>query len=143
ADSARRRLLRRKDRSMKHALFLPVVAWLVLYADPASAADLTRIDRTIRKEPAYQSGSPKYCLLVFGANAETRVWLVLDLVSEPWESDGQKNALYVDRNGNGDLTEPGQRVACTLRKQEFHVSFSPKPSVTYDPHFEVGPLVER
>lgn len=49
-------------------------------------------------EPAYKS-KPKYCLLVFGAEAKMRVWLVLD-----------GDTLYVDRNGNGDLTEPGEKV---------------------------------
>ena len=96
---------------MKLARFLPVVAWIALAPGPAPAADLAKIDRTIRKQPAYRSKAPKYCLLVFGPKAETRVWLVLDLVSEPWEADGAKNALYVDRNGDGDLTGPGERVA--------------------------------
>src|SRR5687767_3376952 len=49
----------------------------------APAADLTRVDRTIKKEPAYKSKSPKYGLLVFGPKAQTRVWLVLDLAGEP------------------------------------------------------------
>jgi hypothetical protein len=65
----------------------------------APAADLGRIDRRIVKEPAYQS-KPRYCLLVFGPEAKTRVWLVQD-----------GDYLYVDRNGNGDLTEPGEKVA--------------------------------
>src|SRR5215470_8211301 len=77
----------------------PALAWLALGMAPASAADLTKIDRTIAKEPAYQSTSPKYCLLVFGPEAKTRVWLVLD-----------GGVLYVDRNGNGDLTEEGERI---------------------------------
>src|SRR5215831_8034706 len=68
-------------------------------AGPASAADLTKVERAIAKEPAYQSKSPKYCLLVFGPEAKTRVWLVLD-----------GGVLYVDRNGNGDLTEEGERI---------------------------------
>ena len=38
----------------------------------AWGADLTKIDRTIAKEPAYKS-KPKYCLLVFGPEAKTRV----------------------------------------------------------------------
>jgi len=62
------------------------------------AADLTKIDRKIAKEPAYQS-KPRYCLLVFGPVAKTRVWIVLD-----------GDTLYVDRNGNGDLTEEGEKV---------------------------------
>jgi hypothetical protein len=65
----------------------------------ATAADLTRIDRTIAQEPTYQSKSPRYGLLVFGPNADKRVWLVLD-----------KDVPFVDANGNGDLTEPGERV---------------------------------
>jgi hypothetical protein len=64
----------------------------------AAAADLTKTDRSLRKEPAYK-GSPKYCLLVFGPRADFRVWLVQD-----------GDVLYVDRNGNGDLTEEGEQV---------------------------------
>jgi hypothetical protein len=69
---------------------------------PMAAADpdLTKIDRTIRKEPAYQSKAPKYCLLTFGPEANTRVWLVQD-----------GDALYADLDGDGDLTGAGERVA--------------------------------
>jgi hypothetical protein len=67
-------------------------------ANPA-AADLSKVDRTIKKEPAY-NGKPRYCLLVFGPKADPRVWLVLD-----------GDTLHVDRNGNGDLTEAGEKVA--------------------------------
>jgi hypothetical protein len=59
-------------------------------------------DRTLAKEPKYVD-SPKYFLLVFGPEAKTRVWCVLD---------GDKT-LYVDRNHNGDLTEPGERFGLT------------------------------
>src|SRR5262245_25829540 len=72
---------------------------LLAACNPAWAADLTRIDRTIKKEPKY-AGTPRYCLLVFGREAKDRVWLVQD-----------GNTLYVDRNGNGDLTEPDKKVA--------------------------------
>jgi hypothetical protein len=117
------------------------LALLILVAGIAAAADLTKIDRTIKKEPPYKS-KPQYGLLVFGPKAETRIWLVLDLVAEPWEKDASKNSLYVDLNGDGDLTEPGERFGCTLRKQEMHVSFSPEPTVSYCPHFDVGDIVE-
>jgi hypothetical protein len=63
------------------------------------AAELAAIERVIGKEPAYQ-GKPRYCLLVFGKEAATRIWLVQD-----------GNRLYVDRNGNGDLSEPGESVS--------------------------------
>jgi hypothetical protein len=70
-----------------------------------AGGDLAKIDRTIVKEPAYKSKLVKYCLLVFGPEAKTRVWLV---------QDGDR--LYVDRNGNGDLTESSERVNAKQRK---------------------------
>jgi hypothetical protein len=78
-------------------------AWavgLVGLLAPSAAADpdLTKLDRAIKREPVYQTKAPRYCLLVFGPEARTRVWLVLD-----------GDVLYVDRNGNGDLTEPDER----------------------------------
>src|SRR5262245_48209470 len=76
---------------------------LAVLGSAASAADLAKIDRTIAKEPAYK-GKPKYCLLVFGPEAQTRVWLVLD-----------GDTLYADRNGNGDLTEEGERLAAAQK----------------------------
>ncbi len=77
---------------MNAILGLALVVFAGLHC-PAQALDLARLDRTIAKEPAYQSKQPRYCLLVFGSEAKTRVWLVLD-----------GDTLYVDRNGNGDLT---------------------------------------
>jgi hypothetical protein len=77
---------------------------LALWAAPASAADLSKVDRTIGKEPAYATKTPKYCLLVFGPEAKARVWLVLD-----------GDTLYVDRNGSGDLTEKGKRFPCASK----------------------------
>jgi hypothetical protein len=71
------------------------VAWQM---SPACSADLEKIDRTILREPKYTS-RPCYALLVFGPKAEKRFWIAVD-----------GDALYVDRNGNGDLTEPGERV---------------------------------
>jgi hypothetical protein len=70
----------------------------LIAALPATAADLDKIDRSLVKEPSYK-GRPGYCLLVFGADAKTRVWLVKD-----------GDTLYLDRNGNGDLTEDEERL---------------------------------
>src|SRR5262245_12181329 len=70
---------------------------------PSQAADLTKIDRTIAKEPAYKN-KPKYCLLIFGPEAKTKAWLVLD-----------GDVLHVDRNCNGDLTEKANRVEMNYR----------------------------
>jgi hypothetical protein len=71
---------------------------LVLLVSPASAFDLAKIDRRLDKEPRYQN-QPQYCLLVFGPQAEHRVWLALD-----------GEVLHADRNGNGDLTDNGEAL---------------------------------
>src|SRR5262245_100008 len=89
---------------MKASVISLVAAGWLFAAGPASAEDrgtgiLARVERAIAKEPKYQSKSPRYCLLVFGPEARFRVWLVQD-----------GDALYVDRNGNGDLTESGERI---------------------------------
>ncbi len=88
-------------------------ALLVLLAAQAVPADetvdLSKIDRSIAKEPKYGTASQEYCLLVFGPTADRHVWLVRD-----------GDALYVDRNGNGDLTEPDEVV----RKPKEYSGFS-------------------
>jgi len=71
----------------------------VLWTTSAIAADLTKVDRSIGKEPAYQSKSPGYCLLVFGADAGEKKWMVFD-----------GETLYFDRNGNGDLSEADEQI---------------------------------
>ena len=73
--------------------------WMALSASVLSAADLTNIERTIGKEPEYESKSPRYVLLVLGPEAQTRIWIVRD-----------GRTLYVDANANGDLTDPGERL---------------------------------
>ena len=81
-----------------------------LLATAATAApDLAKLDRSVRKEPAYQTKAPRYCLVVFGPEAATRVWVVLD-----------GDALYVDRDGDGDLTEPGERVTVPVFQPSDH-----------------------
>jgi hypothetical protein len=87
-----------EDWSMNILRSLLALVLLSFCSAPATATDLSKVDRTIKKEPAYKN-KPKYCLLVFGLEAKTRVWLVLD-----------GDVLHVDRNGNGDLTEDGKRV---------------------------------
>jgi hypothetical protein len=70
---------------------------ITLFASaPLQAADLAAIEKTIGRQPVYRTAKPRYCLLVFGAEAKIRVWIV---------EDGK--TLYVDRNANGDLTDDG------------------------------------
>ena len=83
---------------------LLMFAWLAA-CPTAFAADLSKVDRILTKEPAYRS-KPRYCVLVFGPEAKTRVWLVQD-----------GDTLYVDRNGDGDLTEPGKKILAEKRDE--------------------------
>jgi hypothetical protein len=74
---------------------------------PASFAevDYAKIDRRIAKEPRYNA-RPLYALFVFDPQGKFRVWAVLDKS----KADAPRyDVLYFDRNGNGDLTEPGKR----------------------------------
>jgi len=96
--------------SMKKILLCHAMACFALLPIPMFAVDLSKVDRTITKEPVYQTKKPKYCLLVFGPEAKHRVWLV---------QDGDN--LYVDKNGNGDLTEEGERI----KTPEFETSDHP------------------
>src|SRR6266850_569590 len=96
---------------MAHARLAASLA-LSFWSLTAQAADLTQIGRTLKHEPVYQ-GKPKYCLLALGPEATTRVWLVLD-----------DDNLYVDRNGNGDLTEPGERFPMPKFKKSDHPAFN-------------------
>lgn len=99
---------------MKEILF-PVGALLTVFAGVGGAQDLGKIDRTLGKQPAYASKEPRYCLLVFGPKAETRVWLVLDLAYDPLrEKPGKTESVYADLNGDGDLTDPKERVPVTV-----------------------------
>jgi hypothetical protein len=68
-------------------------------AAAVASAEPPKFDRTIGKEPKY-AGKPAYCLLAFGAEGKGRVWLVQD-----------GDTLYADANGNGDLTDPGDKFA--------------------------------
>jgi hypothetical protein len=66
---------------------------------PGWAVDYGKIERVLRKEPAYEK-TPKYALLLFGKEAKLRVWAAV-----------AGEVLYLDRNGDGDLTGKDERFA--------------------------------
>jgi hypothetical protein len=84
------------------------------------AADLSKIDRTIQNEPTYRSKSPKYCLLVFGPEAGTRVWLVQD-----------GNVMHVHDSADGKSPKAWRQVNAD--------NYQPKP---VDPSFTIGDVWE-
>jgi hypothetical protein len=83
---------------MRHHHLVLTLLGTVMFSANVTATNLTKIDRIIAKEPTYKS-QPKYCLLVFGPDAKTRIWLVVD-----------GDTLFVDRNANGNLTEKGESI---------------------------------
>ncbi|MDA8564135.1 hypothetical protein N9L06_06745 [Mariniblastus sp.] len=62
-------------------------------------------NRGIVKIPKLKN-EPKYCLLMFGRLNKRPVWLVAD-----------GTTIFVDRNSNGDLTEPGERITVSDRSE--------------------------
>ena len=84
--------------------------------------DFSKVDRKIAKEPKYLA-NPLYGLIVFDPYGKSKVWFVLDR-SSPKEPD--HDILYLDRNGNGDLTEPGERFA-GVRKEGNWITHQPGP----------------
>jgi hypothetical protein len=77
--------------------------------------DLGKVNRRIKKEPAYTSEQPLYALYVFGPQAGTRVWAVLDK-SRP--DAPHYDVLYFDRNADGDLTAPDERIEGDVNDDE-------------------------
>ncbi len=63
-------------------------------ADPLVPESLSKIDRKIAKLPKFAAEKQGYLLLAIGADADFKTWLVHD-----------GDTLYVDGNGNGDLTD--------------------------------------
>jgi hypothetical protein len=88
--------------------FALVLLALSLRSTPAAETpDLARVDRAIKKEPAYVAKAPLYGLALFGPKAEKRVWLVLDK-SKPDATT--YDVLHIDRNADGDLTGSDERI---------------------------------
>ena len=77
-----------------------VGCFVLPFANRAGATTnlVSHFDRTILKEPAYQS-TPKYSLITLGDSGDVKVWMV---------EDGKR--LFVDRNANGDLTDDGPPI---------------------------------
>lgn len=79
-------------------------AWLIcpvmlLVASPVWAVHAKpEIARKIVKVPAFQQAQQQYFLLLLGQKPHREIWII---------ADGRD--FYVDRNGNGDLTDAGEK----------------------------------
>jgi len=72
--------------------------------------EMPEFPKRIAKEPAYTAATQYYALFVLGHAGDTRVWMV---------ADGDR--LYVDSNGNGDLTDPGERFDAFHSSQDDYI----------------------
>jgi hypothetical protein len=125
-----------KERAMRHftgGLSLLATMSLMALAAAAEPPDLGQISRKIAKQPSY-TAKPLYGLYAFGPQAKTLVWVVVD------KSDVAKaeyDVLYFDRNANGDLTEPGERIERGSRQGNFEIGEFKDP-LTGDVHTELS-----
>jgi hypothetical protein len=82
-------------------------------APPATAAaravpiDFAKVDRTVGKTPPLTKHA-RYGLFLFGANGEKRVWAILDRTADA--AGARFDVLYLDRDADGDLAEPGETI---------------------------------
>jgi hypothetical protein len=75
------------------------VAFLVLLAPATWADPPPKIARKIVEKPAFKQATQQYVLLLLGQKPHREIWIVRD-----------GDDYYIDRNGNGDLTEPGEKI---------------------------------
>src|SRR5437899_12281395 len=97
----------RRARTPAFSLCLGLLVLTAGSSDAADLPDLSKIERRLAKEPTYQAKQPLYGLYVFGPEAKTRVWAIFDK-SKPDATD--YDILYFDRNADGDLTAPEERI---------------------------------
>ena len=105
----------------------------------ASAADLSTLDRALKDEPKYTTRTPKYCLLVFGPEARTQVWLVHDgdIMHVHSSPDGKAARTWRRVKGNptsfslGDVWEEGGKT-CHKNLYSAPKGYSKKMSIRVD-----------
>ncbi len=95
-------------------LFPLALCWLLLTSGMSMAGehvgafvelDYAKVHRFIVREPRYVA-EPRYALFILDPQGAFRVWAVLDKSKADLP---YYDVLYFDKNGNGDLTEPGKR----------------------------------
>lgn len=103
------------------AIFAAALLAALATAQAAEPPELARIERQIKRQPAYTAEKPLFGLYVFGPKAETHVWAVLDKSSA---QNDQYDVLYFDRDGDGDLTEENEKIVGDIDEPGHGVTFS-------------------
>ncbi len=109
----------REARTASLGICFGLLLWMDGYTSAADVPDLSKIERRIVKEPSYKSKQPLYGLYVFGPEAKTRVWAILD---KSKANAADYDILYFDRNADGDLTAANERIEGKV--EPGHVTFT-------------------
>ncbi|MFO0846266.1 MAG: hypothetical protein U0797_28465 [Gemmataceae bacterium] len=135
---------------------MPRLDYLALLLLPGAtvAPDLSRIDRSIGKEPAYRTKAPRYALVVIGPEARDRVWLVKDgddlhvLADKPvrlspekeMATDDERNYLLAELALNGKR-HANLRARVTPLRRWMYGDYARRPelvaAIEKDPNAEV------
>ncbi len=84
------------------------------------AVDYAKLDRRILEEPTYVA-EPRYALFILDPAGKFRAWAVLDKSKKDLPFD---DVLYFDKNGNGKLTDAGERFLGTRQEMGDHYGFN-------------------
>ena len=87
-------------------LALPLAAQAPGYVE----VDYAKVERKLGKEPRYV-GAPLYAMFVLDLAGKHRVWVVADKTTA---NARYHDVLHADLDGDGDLTEAGERFTGTL-----------------------------
>jgi hypothetical protein len=88
------------------AIFLSAPSTQIVANDiPFAEIDYGKVERHISREPRYVA-EPRYAYFILDPEGKFRVWAVLD---KSKADSPYYDVIYFDKNGNGDLTEPGER----------------------------------
>jgi len=92
-------------------LALTALASVLLFQEPF---DYTKVSRKIASEPKY-TAAPRYALLLVGTEGKTRIWMAMD---KSKAAGDLYDVFYLDRDGDGNLGEEGERVAAPVNAKD-------------------------
>ncbi len=105
---------------MRKQLLLLSVLLTLCSSEVGNGAEQSTALRPL-KEPKYQTEKPLYCRVLFQGKQEVSVWIVMD-----------GDRLYFDRNANGDLTEPGEKLQQKPRLAKPGETLQPTADFTHE-----------
>jgi hypothetical protein len=96
---------------------------------PYELIDYSWVPRALKKAPDLKSDKPHYTLMVIGTGEEMKKSVMAMILDESEGPGKGYDVLYADRNFNGDLTEPDERLtvnADSWRQPKTFIAFKVK-----------------